>query len=160
MADYISKCRTNYFSVTDEARLREIVSKCRGENPCLLIQNKEDKSKFSFRCSCNFSGLFELIDENIEDCKTCKSRSCEDCELMDLDEVSAIDKFFEELQKILPAGEAIIFTEIGSEEMRYLSGVSTIITKGDCKQLDLDELSVKAARNMLCNPKFETKMNY
>ena len=157
MADYISKCRSNYFAVTDEARLREIIQNCRSEGNCLLIQDETDKSKFSIRCTCNFGGLYGPID-GVMECKECKDVVCEECELFEED--STVAYFFSELQKILPAGEAIIFIEVGSEEMRYLSGLSTIITKDACQQLDLSDLSVTVARNMLCNSEFKTKMDY
>ena len=158
MADYESKSRTNYFPVTDESRLREIVDKCSSDGYCLLVQNAKDKTKFSIRISGAFNGLSEPTDENCEECKNCSCRDCGECELSGYD--NAIEKLYEELQKILPAGEAVIMTEVGGEELRYLTGLSTIITKDDFQQLDLSDLSLKAARKMLLNRKFVTEMDY
>jgi len=150
MANSYSKCRTNYFSVTDEARFREIISNCSGEEVCVLIQSEKDKSKFGFYCSCNFSGLMEAEDKEM--CESCDDKTCYDCINMDSD--GALDYLYEELQKILPAGEAVIITEIGSEAMRYLSADCIIITKDEIRGLVLSDLALSAAREMLGNPEF------
>lgn len=156
MANYYSMCRTNYFSVTNEARFREIINKCSGEDECVLIQCEEDKSKFGFYCECNLTGLFESTNESA--CEACEDKACYDCGYVDYD--GAFDNLLKELQKILPVGEAIIITEVGNEKMRYLSGFCTIITKDKISWLDLRDLALKKARRMLRNPSFTTQMEY
>lgn len=140
MADYISKCRSNYFKVTDETRLREIIDSCQAEGNCRVEQHDNiEKDKFCFYCDYNLNGLIE--DENDED-------ACD----------NAYDKMIEELQKILPDGEAIIIIEAGSEKTRYIACSSIIITKSKIYNINLKDIALNKAKELLNNPNYETQM--
>lgn len=68
--------------------------------------------------------------------------------------------FYEELQKILPEGEAFILQEVGNEKLRYLVGAVAIVTKDEIKCLSIDEIAREEAKKMLNDPEFETQMDY
>lgn len=141
MADYISKCRSNYFKVTDEDRLKEIIGACQCEGNCWVSQHDTEEDKFCICCDYNLTGLIKDEEEDEEEAHE-----------------RAYDTMLEELQKILPDGEAIIIIEAGSEKMRYIAGTSTIVTKNEICVLDLADISLKKARELLNNPRFETQM--
>lgn len=75
----------------------------------------------------------------------------------DLDEEIEI---FNELQPILPDGEALIFKEVGYEKLRYVSGYVIVVTNKEVKSTNLDEIALKLAAEVLGVEKFETQMSY
>lgn len=76
----------------------------------------------------------------------------------DLD--NGLDLFLAELQHILPDDEVFICQEIGHEGLRYLVGNALVATNKETKFIDIDTWSRDTAREMLNNPKFETKTSY
>ena len=64
------------------------------------------------------------------------------------------------IQSHLADDDALIFTEIGSEKMRYLVGCATVITKDASDSINLDDGAITLARKMLRNPKWQTKNEY
>ncbi len=69
------------------------------------------------------------------------------------------DVFLEEMQKILPDGEAMIYTEVGHENLRYVSGYATIVTNKEIRCLDLTSYALETAKEML-GTDFKTQMDY
>ena len=141
MANYNSKCRANYFTVTDVDEFIDIINHLSGEDEIAYFEHDTDKGKYMFYCEYNLTGYISDPD-------------CDDC----TDE--ARDIMVEKLQKILPDGEAIILTEAGSEKMCYISCVATIITNKDVKYVNLSDVAIEKAREMLGNPDFTTEDNY
>jgi len=145
MANYNAFTRSNYFRVTDEKRMKELVDSCAcGEDELhLFVRDESEGSKtFGFGCYGSISGL-EVPSE-------------------DSDEEPEVeyDFFITELQKILYDGDAIIITEIGYEKLRYLIGYSIIITKTESRCVDLDNEALGIAKKMLGNPAFTTVTEY
>ena len=140
MANYYAFIRSNYFSVTDETRFREIIASCLGSDEAIRIFESSDGSgKFGFGCYGSISGVPD--DEDDPD---------------DYD----VDAFYEALQEVLVEGDAIIITEIGYEKLRYLIGVCTIITKREIQFVNLSDRAVALACEMLGNADFQTQMDY
>lgn len=131
MANYYSKCRTNYFSVTDENKLEEIINSCKAEGEIQLLKNQE--GKYGFCCDCNLYGIGD--DDN------------------------SYNLLLEELKKILLEDDAIIIINIGYEKMRYLTGGCDVITKNNIEYIDIINVALKTARRMLQNSKFETQIS-
>ena len=141
MANYYCKIRTNYFSVTDEAKFKEIMSFLRGEDEVVYHEHDRKKGKFMFYCDGSLTGYIENKDD--EDSYD-----------------NAWDEMVRKLQTILPEGEAIILTEIGNEKMRYFTAYSAIITTKDTGWVDLAHLAAEEAGKLLGNPDYNTQMDY
>lgn len=147
MANYIGFTRTNYFSVTDADKLRDIVNRIVwGEGELNFLA--EENGRWSFGAYGNIRGLRPaepvLSDEDGEE---------EDSE-WDADEIYAA------LQEIIAPGDAAIITEIGYENLRYLVGDAVIITRDSIEAVNLQRASLDAARTLLHNPAFNTQMEY
>jgi len=140
MANYYGKSRTNYFTVTDVEKFADIMKHLSGEGEVAFYEHKTDKGKYMFYCECNLIGYTADPDED---------DSCDE----------AHDKMIEELQKILPDGEAIILTEAGSEKIKFISCTATIITNSKIKYVSLDGIALATAREMLQNPDYTTVMD-
>ena len=149
MANYYCKTRTNYFSVTDVEKFKEIINSCGGSDTVEIMEDDQSDGsvKYGFYCEGSIDGLPERENDD---------GSSEDSDDVDYN----FDAFCEALQKILPDGDAIIITEVGSEKMRYLTAYSIIITSSEVKSIDLGREAAKLAAGMLQNPEFTTKMEY
>ena len=151
MADYYCKTRTNYFTVTDLEKFKQIMASCKGTDEIEIIDNEEqnENMKFGFYCDGNIQGLPE--------------RENDDEDINDFDDIDCeynYDAFCDALQQIIPENDAVIITEIGFEKMCYLTGYCTVITRNDIKFINLDREAVKLAAIMLKNPDFTTQMEY
>lgn len=142
MANYHAVIRTNYFSVTDEAKFREIIASCSAEGEIHIFEDmQEDGSKkFGFGCEARICGFRPGEDECPEQ-----------------DDVYGL---YYALQSILCKGDAILVTEIGREKLNYLVGLCMVITSDDMKSVDIGDEALKQARSMLGDEKFETKCEY
>ena len=151
MANYYAKTRTNYFSVTDAEKFKQIIALCKASDDDIYIIESEQENggiKYGFYCEGSIDGLPEKDDGD-------------DTEYCDDDDFDYnYDAFCEALQPILPDDDAVLITEIGSEKMRYLTGQCSVITRNSCKCLDLSHEAVKLAATMLSNPDFTTQMEY
>ena len=147
MANYCGFTRTNYFSVTDEAKFRDIIGKCVAEDSVEIFKSDSEDGKFAFGC---YSGIQEEISCGAyDDCYDCPKSETAECETPGL---------YEMLQSVVASDDAIIITEVGHEKLRYLVGVSIIITKDSIRAVSLDIASRDIAREMLANPDFNTVM--
>ncbi len=63
----------------------------------------------------------------------------------------SFDAFITELQKFLPDGEIVVIKESGHEKLRYVGGHVTVITNGDCKYANLDDVAYYWAKQMTQN---------
>ena len=143
MANYNAVIRTNYFSVADEARFREIMASCVGTEEAVMIFEPENGSKkFGFGCYGTIYGIPP------------------DSEDGDDDEDADLGTFYDALQSVLADGDAIIITEIGWEKMRYLVGVCTVITKREIQCIDVCKKAVELAGELLGDNGFTTQMDY
>lgn len=142
MANYIARCRTNYFKVTDEEKYRELFLRLIGDET-----EVEDFTVVENGITMHGFGCMSTIYFKTDDA--------------DEDEPSnEFESFLQELQPILPDGEAFIFTECGHQKLNHVSGYVTVVTKDEIKHLALGTLALILAREMLGNPNFETRMEY
>lgn len=141
MANYCASTRTNYFRVTDEEKFHKIMEGAVVSDDQLEIwHEKEDGVKYFA-----FGGYGSLYYEQ---------------ELENGDVLDDIDSFYEQLQTVVHPEDAIIITEVGNEKLRYLIGVSVVITKDAVDFIDLDSTSINLARMLLKNDHYKTKLHY
>ena len=145
MANYCGFTRTNYFRVTDAARLKAIVDHTvLGEDRLSLFTKQAgNETYYGFGGYDSISGLYPNWDSSEQ------PSDYED----DMDDEDASFELFEaELQKIIAPGDAIIITEVGYEKLRYLVAYSCVITRNSVECVDLRECSVDKAQELLQNP--------
>jgi hypothetical protein len=135
MADYYAKTRTNYFDITDEDKFRKIIGLCSASNTIEVDKNVE--GKFVFTCNGTINGLFNGEDDDFNHGDFCKA-----------------------LQEVLPDGEAIIITEVGSEKMRYLAAASVVITNSKIETVNIKDVALNCAKRLLGNDEYDTEMEY
>lgn len=141
MADYLCKCRTNYFKITDEAAFRALCESCHSNNRIEIFSRGEDENKqYGFLCD----GMIYGIPEDPKD----------------EDSGENYDAFISGLQELLPKGEAILLQEVGSEKFRYLIGAVLVITATETKYVEIKEIGLKIARELLRNPEYVTQIDY
>lgn len=146
MANYICTIRTNYFHVKDEEKFRELMSRAYGEEDNIYLFEKQDsegKNKFGFGLYSGIAGVRNAKDDEDEDC----------------DETS-YDEFIEGLQECVADDDAIIIMEAGNEKLRYVVGSALVITSKDTEYLDISDLAVQKAKEMLHNPSYGTIVCY
>lgn len=145
MANYVCTIRTNYFRVKDAKKFEEIMENVASE--CgVEIFSRTDKNRdewFGFGCYGNIYGI-----EN--DCDNI------DCKDVDYD----YDSFIKKLQNCVMPDDAIIIFESGNEKLRYIIGSALIITESDAHIVNIKDLAVEKAREMLKNPNFDTRCYY
>ncbi len=127
MANYMATYRSSYFSVTDEAALRELAN--RG---CVSVFEHDTEP-----------GLFALGDYN----------SVTEIEMELLDEEGNFIgheyiSLVEEIQKLLPDGEVAVFIEGGHEKLRYVVGECWVVTNQECRFLDLATWAREQAKEL------------
>ena len=141
MANYYGFTRTNYFEVKDEQKFRQVIDACEtGEDNIEIWETTEgNHTLFAFGCYSSLSGL---PCEDEDDCE---------CDLY---------AFHDALRQIVADGQAIIITEIGYEKMRYLVGDCTVITSQEISYINLRDLGLKKARELLNDPQYQPSLEY
>lgn len=137
MANYMSTSRTNYFRVTDEKRYEELFNNLCAEDTIHDFTEVKDGvlyHGFGTYGSVSYDGENE-------------------------DEEYDFDAFLLKLQEILPEDEAFIYFESGYEKLRYVTGLSIVVTKKEIAYETLENWSIKKAKELLGND-FETKIDY
>ena len=129
MADYISCTKTNYFQVTSEQELRDLVSKIDCEDE-IEISSSTEKGKIYYSL-CAY-GSFYGIDDN------------EDAE-----------ELYKEFQRILPDGEVMAIFEIGHEKLRYVGCYTVVITTETYQYKSLQDIATTMAREITINPSYK-----
>ncbi len=129
MADYISCTKTNYFQVTSEQELQDLVSQidCTDE---IEISTATEKGK-TYYSLCAYGSFLGLEDEE------------------DLEEL------YKEFQRILPDGEVLIIFEIGHEKLRSIDGCTVVITNEAYQFKSLQNIATEMVRNITNNPAYE-----
>lgn len=132
MADYISCTTTNYFQVTSEQELRELVS-CIDCNDEIEISSYEENGK-TYYSLCAYGSFMGL--EDGED----------------------LDELYKAFQKILPDGEVLALFEVGHEKLRYVGGYTVVITNKTYQFKSLQDIATTLARNITDNPTYELNL--
>ena len=136
--NYHATFRTNYFRVTDEDKLRDIVSRLHCDNSAKLFEEKN--GVFGFGGDGSLSGLTPPEgNENDE---------------------PSIDQLVCELQEILPEDEAVIIMEAGHEGLRYVVGSVMVITRDNYDYAEIKDVGIKLAQEILKNPEWDTICEY
>lgn len=146
MANAYTKFRTNYVKFTDKCALREYknaVEDAVASDGPLVIYTQEYKDYCEIMFGAHGSLLGYPVDENDDECEDYN-----------------YDAFIETLQKLLPDGEALIITTIGDEKLRYVYGNCDVITKDKRVVMNLNDIAIDKARDMLENPEWTTRNDY
>ena len=152
MANYYGKARTNYFTVSNKEKFEDIVGRCGIADGEIEIID-DGNEKYGFMCDGSILGLPDIDEDNLVNDES-EGDDYED------DYDYSYGLFCKELQGVIPEGEAIIITEIGSEKMRYLTGFSSIITKNQMSHIDLRQVCLSKARELLGDNNYDTQMEY
>lgn len=140
MANYYETCRTNYFRVIDEGRYQALFNSLTAEDEIHDFTETRDGVIWHAFGSYSFI-TFAYIDTDGE-------------------EEYDMGLFYDELQDILPDGEAFILMGAGYEKLRYVTGYATIVTKDNIKTVNIQHEALKTARDILKNPDWTTEMTY
>lgn len=97
--------------------------------------------------------VYEVIEKEDE----YEIHTYEDESDIDLDDNGMLE-FYQELQKILPDHEAMIYMEAGNEKLRYVVGHATIVTNKEICSINMADAALKTARSMLGEEDFATQM--
>jgi hypothetical protein len=143
MANYYSNSRTNYFRVIDEEKYAELFSNLVGDEGEIY-----DFSKIENDILLHGFGCYGSIDYQIP--------TQDGSDDYDYD----FDLFLKELQKILPENEAFIYMESGHEKLRYITGLSIVVTNDKIDSIDIRSSALNLARKMLDNDQFQTELEY
>ena len=140
MANYYGVTRTNYFRVTDEESYKRLYEGLVSEE---FIEDftYEDKDGNIYHGFGSY-GVIDWIDRSLDEYE---------CDFY---------YFLKELQKILPDDEAFIFMESGYEKLRYVTGVAIVVTNKEIRSNNISNWAIDEARDMLGNPKFQTKLEF
>lgn len=136
MANYYEMTRTNYFKITDSDKFKEICEEITSESGVEFDVTEKDGKLYGCISS---ESIIMLNDE---------------------DESVDMESFYKKLQTVLEEDDAIIFTSIGHEKLRYLVGMITVITKDDIQYINLEDKAMELARTMLKNPEWNTVNSY
>ena len=129
MANYVSCTTTNYFQVTSEQELQDLVSKIDCSDKIeISTSSKKGKNYYSLCAYGSFMGL----DDN-ED----------------------VEELYKEFQRILPDGEVMALFEIGHEKLRSVDGCTVVITNETYQYKSLQDIATTMARNITNNPSYE-----
>ena len=136
MANYYEMTRTNYFKITDSDKFKEICEEITSESGVEFDVTEKDGKLYGCISS---ESIIMLNDE---------------------DESVDVESFYKKLQTVLEEDDAIIFTSIGHEKLRYLVGMIVVITKDDIQYINLEDKAMELARTMLKNPEWNTVNSY
>lgn len=129
--------RSNYFRTTDADKLRRLIFRTvTDDQPLNLweLQRPEGVTLYAFG---GYGGILGVGGE------------------------PDLPAFQAELSELVAPDDAVIITEVSSEDFYCLDAWATVITrKGGRKTLSLQSSSVLAARDLLGNESFITRMSY
>ena len=151
MANYYSTVRTNYFHVKDAEKFRGVMRRVCGSEDTVELWEETDVDGglvFGFGTYGGISGILPASESASEDDAYSYLDDC------------SYDDFLDALQECVAESDAIIILESGSEKMRYVVGAATVITSKEIRYLDITDLAVKAASEMLGNPNWVTVCDY
>ena len=142
MANYISNTRTNYFHVTNIEKFKDLIAHCTGEGEVFIFEEKDSEGEFQF--AFGVYGAFCGYDTGNE-----------------ADEPDdQFNEFAVKLQALLRPDDACIIYNAGSEKLRYVGGVATIITRDKIDSVSLVKAATQKTRELLDDPAWETKSDY
>lgn len=147
MANYQCTTRTNYFHVKNEDAFVEFMSRAYGSEDSIDLWTDKDndgKKVFGFGC---YGGIAGLKGDDY------------DAEGYDEDDYN-FDAFVDGLQAHVAENDAIIIKEAGNEKMRYVVGSVLVVTSESTQYKEIGGIGVEAAKMMLGNHNWTTRMDY
>ncbi len=147
MANYTCSTRTNYFHVKEPEQFQAFMARVYGTEDHVELWEAPDADgnpTYAFGTEGSIGGLQPLDSEQAED-------AYDDADY---------DAFIHGLQELIADDDAVIIQESGGEKLRYLVGSALIITKNQCEHLDILDVAVAKARQMLGNPEWGTRTDY
>lgn len=141
MANTNTVTRTNYFRVTDEEKYQELFKELISEDTIhdfTETANGTVLHGFGSYTSIFYCPSGENADENWY----------------------SLDGFIEQLQKILPEGEAVIIKEISWEKLRFVDGGYHVITSNECRYIYMNDAALATARELLADETWTTQIYY
>lgn len=140
MANYCSAVRTNYFKIKDIDKFNSL---------CASLDGSDVKFEVTEKCGQNFASIwgFDI---------TYRIKNSEDTDHV----CDNIDEFFDKMKDIVADGDAMIWTEIGREKLKYLVGFVCIVTSEQVQFINLENIAIDKAKTMLNNENWETQNNY
>lgn len=157
MSNYEGFTRTNYFTVTDPDRLREIVSSIKWDDEDTDGFFVERDGTFAFGQCSGIKGLLSDTDACTADDED--HAADEDWDDDDDDRYNAND-VYTALGSVVAPGDAIIITEVGHADYDLVIARSIIITCDTIQYVDLRTPAISAAREALCRPDYNPRMDY
>lgn len=142
MAEFKGCARTNYFRVKDEKAFLTMMQSVSADDDSVDVWEKtiDGKKHFAFGSYSMNIGLRQHDEEG--------------------DDYIDTETFLLTLKCVVADDDAIIITEVGNENLRYLSAYATVITSKAIRCLNLETIAGFAAREALGNPKWETTSNF
>ena len=102
----------------------------------------------------------KLIEQNKEGKWSIASYACIDYCVNEDDCDYDLDTFFESMKECIADDDAMIWTEIGNEKLRYFIAYSVIVTSKDVKYVNLRDKALDIAAELLGLETFDTEMDY
>lgn len=144
MANYIGLTRSNYFRVTDSEALKRIIRSTVTDGDGLALWERTENG-----ATCYGFGAYGSI---------CGLRHAEEGD--DEDGELDADTVYAALAGVVAPDDAIIITDIGCEKLRYLTACAVVVTRKGIYCVDLRSDALEAARRLLENPEYSTRMEY
>lgn len=148
MANYECTMRTNFFRVKDETTFKDFMNRVYVTEDAIETFEKviDGVKHFGFGCYGSICGVVEAPEDVDAD----------DCDPDDYN----YDAFINGLQKLVADDDAVIIFEAGSEKLRYVVGAAEVITSKSYKAINLDDLALKTAAELLGNPEWTSFCSY
>ena len=129
MANYYEVTRTNYFRVTDEDKYQELFQMLTSEDN-IEDFTKEDSDGVIYHGFGAYSSI-EYFDEESDEYN--------------------LDKWFYQLQTILPDDEAFIMQSSGHEKLRCVDGWVDVVTNKEISSMSCSSWATQKAKELLGN---------
>ena len=133
MANYYGFTRTNYFRIKNEEAFKEYINTLATTDGDFELWTKEDNNETYYAFGGN--GSLYSIENDEED-------------------------IYQKLSEYVHQHDAIIITEVGYEKLRYLTGVSMVITQKGYEVVDLYDASLNKAKQLLSDETYKTNFAY
>lgn len=139
MANYEQTVRSNKFKIKSDKKedLKKILDNLSGEDIYTNIIEKEDGIYGWIGCYGSLTGL------NVE------NYYLDNKDLINKYKDDEHNAMIDELQKIVDKDSAIIIIDAGHEKLRFVGGGSLVITNKDAVYIDIEDIAIKTAKQML-----------
>lgn len=142
MANYNGTTRSNEFLVNDKEKAEAILGSILTDGEMHYDINPTEQEGI-FKCWFGSYGNIYGLNKNY--------LSNDNNSDEDLDDEEDYDLMISELQSILVDGEVINIVDIGYEKLRYVGGGCLVITKNNCKYIDIIKEAEKISKELLDN---------